>query len=84
MLVLLLRYCVECEQGFEESEGLAVLFGIEFAWLFSYKVFFFFFNNSHKVYLVELKLSTKAGFGLRWKGKKCAFAFFLSYGSQDP
>ena len=29
--------------------------------------FFFFFNNnkSHKVYLVELKLSTKAGFGLR-------------------
>ena len=30
--------------------------------------FFFLFlfnNNSHKVYLVELKLSTKAGFGLR-------------------
>ena len=86
MLVLLLRYCVECEQGFEESEVLAVLFGIEFAWLFSYKVFFFFLNNnSHKVYLVELKLSTKAGFGLWWKGKKMRVCvFFVSYGLQDP
>ena len=46
MLVLLLRYCVECEQGFEESEGLAVLFGIEFARLFSYNlqgVFYFYY-----------------------------------------
>ena len=80
---------MECEQGFEESEGLAVLFGIEFAWLFSFKVFFFliffFNNNSHKVYLVELKLSTKGWVWIAMKRKKMRVCvFFVSYGSQDP